>query len=170
MSRLTISIICIILTFLAGIFLLYPKYQDLTFLSDQIKRKEAELRSQEGYFLNLISLSEELDKHEEQLILVDSAIPSTLSLPAIFDFLQKTASKNGLILKAMDHATHPFSETLKETKISLEMSGSYSSFKDFLSDLEKSARLIGVESISFSASEEEITAFSFLVTLRTYSY
>ena len=58
---------------------------------------------------------------------------------------------------------------LKETQIKLQLVGSYPSLKSFLSDLEKSSRIIEVDSLSF-ATPEEIGPFTFDLVIKVYSY
>lgn len=55
-----------------------------------------------------------------------------------------------------------------ETKIDLVLSGSYSAFKNFLSILEKSARLIETESLSFSSPKEETFQFDLKIKIHSY--
>jgi Tfp pilus assembly protein PilO len=58
----------------------------------------------------------------------------------------------------------------KEYRFSLELSGSYPAFKNFLAILEKSAKIIEVENISFSSPAKDDSAFSFNVAVKFYSY
>ena len=95
----------------------------------------------------------------------------------VFKFIDNVGSQNGLILKeiAVDKVNSSKSiPRLKETHINFVVSGSYPSFKNFLSVLEKSARIIQIESISFRSSGvslkgEEIPTF-FNVGIKVNSY
>ena len=169
MKRLNIIIICFLSTIVLGAFLLYPKYQNFVVFEKQIKAKENELQSKQEYLSNLSENSEQLKKYQEKLLVIDAALPSTLSLPSLFDLLQKIASQNGLIVKDMNssYVTNP--EGIQEVRVDLKIVGLYSSFKSFISVLEKSARMIEIESFSFSTPQEgEI--FDFILTMKTYSY
>jgi len=169
MNRSIIIIICFLLTIILGAFLLYPKYQDFVVLKKQIEAKENQLQSKQEYLSNLSENSEQLKKYQEKLLVIDAALPSTLSLPSLFDLLQKIASQNGLIVKDMNssYVTNP--EGIQEVRVDLKVVGLYSSFKSFISVLEKSARMIEIESFSFSTPEEgEI--FNFILTIKAYSY
>ena len=169
MNRSIIIIICFLLTIILGAFLLYPKYQDFVVLKKQIEAKENQLQSKQEYLSNLSENSEQLKKYQEKLLVIDAALPSTLSLPSLFDLLQKIASQNGLIVKDMNssYVTNP--EGIQEVRVDLKVVGLYSSFKSFISVLEKSARMIEIESFSFSTPEKgEI--FNFILTIKAYSY
>ena len=169
MNRSIIIIICFLLTIISGAFLLYPKYQDFVVLKKQVEAKENQLQSKQEYLSNLSQNSEKLKEYQEKLLVVDTALPSLLSLPSLFDLLQKTASQNGLIIKDMDSSCVVNPEGIQEVGVDLKAVGLYSGFKSFISVLEKSARMIEIESFSFSTPEKgEI--FDFILTIKAYSY
>jgi len=58
---------------------------------------------------------------------------------------------------------------IKEMNFELGLSGSYSSFKNFLSILERSSKLIEIEKISFSVGEKE-KPWDFNLGIKVYSY
>ena len=175
MNRLVIFI-SILLFIIALVFLsLWPKYQDWRSLERRIREKEIELYYEGEHFSALEKISSELAESEAALSKIDSAIPQSPSLPGLFNFLQKTSSQEGLILKAMSPTSTYFSKEapgIQETQFNLMVSGSYSSFKNFISVLEKSARFIRIDRISLSSPEqaEENSIFSFSLELKTYSY
>lgn len=169
MSRPITIIVSFLLTLVLGVVLIYPRYQDLQFIQEKIEELKIELQSKEEYLSNLNEVSEELKKYETELSIIDSALPSDPFLPALFDFLQKASSQNGLILKAMSPVSGLPSEGLKETRVNLKMTGSYTSLKGFLSVVENSARIIELESLSFSSSGE-LSPFDFDIAIKVYSY
>jgi len=176
MSRFVVIIICLLLTLAIGFFALYPKYQELTLLKNQIKGKKEELQFREEYLNELSKASNELKKYEEQLKIIDATLPSESSLPLLFDFLQKAGSQSSLILRDMSATEGSSSDNLKKINISLEASGSYSSFKDFIVILEKSARMIDIDSFSLNQSNEEsskdslVKVFNFNLAISAHSY
>lgn len=165
--------------------MIWPKYQESEALRLKIEEKETEIRYLEAYFSNLNQLSQELEGYEVQLSKIGFALPSdsSLALISLINFLQKASSQNGLIFKELGSfsiispktltetpglpETKPPSE-IKEIHLSFEVAGSYSALKNFLHTLEKSARLIEVENISFVYEEVEIFSFNF--EIKTYSY
>ncbi|MBZ9578322.1 hypothetical protein KJA14_00520 [Patescibacteria group bacterium] len=185
MSRLTLIIICFFLILLIGLFLIWPKYQNLGALKLEIEGKEIELQYLEEYFQRLDQLSQELKKYEAQLSKIDFALPSdsSLTLLSLINFLQKASSQNGLVFKELGSFSiilpkppaeasglqeSQLSSKIKEIYLGFEVAGSYSALKNFLNTLEKSAKLIEVEEVSFSFEEEEI--FSFIFKIKTHSY
>ena len=169
-----------LLSVLLIIFLIFPKYQNLNLLKKEISGKEDELSSQEEYFESLQKTSEELKKYEDSLLKIDTALPQKLSLPEFLNFIQKASSQSNLSLRGMSPAVTSSLEKaaegeprqgrggIKETRISFVLAGDYSDFKNFLSILEKSARLIDIENFSFSSSKEG--QFNFNLAIKVYSY
>ena len=165
-------IICLALSIFLGVLFLLPKYQNLKNLQLQVENKETEVRYRNEYFQNLRSLAGKLEEFKEDVAKIDAALPSDPSLPAFYNFLQKTTSENGLILKnigvfsASPMASNP---SIKIISIPFGASGSYASLKNFLGAIEKSARIVEANGISFSAPQKE-ELFNFSLKIQTHSY
>jgi len=170
MSRLFIIVSFLSLALILGIGLVWPKYQELKFLKQRSEEKRAEIEGREEYLQDLNKAAEVLKNYQNQLAKIDSALPPSLELEVLLNFLQKASSQSGLILKDIKPpVSQPSSEEeLKETELSLAVSGAYTSFKNFLSILEMTARLIEVESISFSSTKEGLQDFN--LKIKVYSY
>lgn len=180
MPRIFISFILLGISLVLGVIFFWPRYQELDNLRVQIENEKQEIQNQNEYYQELSLISKELDKHREELTKIDSALSLNPPLLSLLKYLQKIAPENGLILTGISSfLTKPIPERadIKEIQGSLKLSGSYSSLKNFLKTLEKSARLIEVDSISFSASQNkegetvEISEiFNFSLSIRTKSY
>lgn len=131
---------------------------------------ETTRRNQENYFEELRKTASRLEGYKDVVLKIDSALPSNPLLPELFNFIQKLCSQSGLVLSKIGTiSTNALPQgQLKETKAEITVSGNYSAFKNFLSGLEKSSRLIEVESVSFSATEKE--PFVFNLKIKIYSY
>ena len=152
---------------------LWPKFQELKIVQKNVEEKRAELQTKEEYALKLSEIKTKLEEYGQELSKINSAIPDDPSLPSLFSYLQKASSESGLILMDISPFTISPSKdltNLKEAVFSIKVSGSYPSFKNFLSALEKSARLIEAGNVSFSFSEEEGESFTFDLRLKAYSY
>lgn len=176
MPKIIISFICLLISVILIITLILPKKANLDFSQKIIEERKAEIQGKEEYFLNLKQLLEELKNYQNQLSKIDSALPEDPDLPLLFDFLQKSASQSGLILTSVKGSDLPTQPALgdekpdfQETKLTLTFSGSYPAFKNFLSILERSARLIEIESLRFSTPKKE-EAFNFDLTIKIHSY
>ena len=176
MNRLIVTIICLLISFILIITLILPKKEDLNLSQKKVEEKMAELRGKEEYFSNLSKISAELKNYTLNLSKIDLALPEEPDLPALFDFLQKSTSQSGLVLTGirLSALTPPVAlrerpSEFQEIKLNLGVTGSYSSFKNFLSILEKSARLIEVELISFSGAPKE-ESIKFDLQIKVHSY
>jgi Tfp pilus assembly protein PilO len=163
----------IIINFVAGFILVVlfgiSQYQDLQNLRWQANQMRAELQSRQNYFKKLTEISLTLDKYPTEMEKIKSAFPTYSSLASALDFFQKTASQESLVLKKVEFGNLSLvmeTPQVKNQIIHLEVAGSYSSFKQFVSILEKSSRLINIESLSFSLPEkEDIFLFSLNVSV-----
>lgn len=168
--RFYLIIIFLLATIFIGFFLVWPKYQEIAVVRLEIEEAEASIQQEEEYFSNLRNLSERLNQYQDQFSVIESTLPGKFYLPHLFDFLQKTCSQNGLVLQEISSSVSSLGDTrIQEIHVSLRVLGSYSAFKDLLSSLESSVRLFGIESISFSSSEEG-EPFAFSLEIKTHSY
>ena len=169
--RFLIIIFAMVATVLAvGFFLAWPKYQQIQQLKEEISMKEEELNSKTDYYSQIKKINSRLEEYQDSLSQVEQAISKSYSLPATFDYLQKVSGESGLILEDLSLESLNAQGILKEINLNLRVSGAYSSFKNFLSALENSARLFNIKNISFSSSEKTGQPFSFNLTIATYSY
>lgn len=162
-----------------GYFLISPKFQDLRIKKLEIETQDEEFRRKEEHLLNLENTLEGLSKYEDQIAKINSALPSRFSEPDLLNYLQRLSSENGLILKEIN-ASSLFAvkeipgEKIKKLPLSINLAGSYTSLKSFISSIYKSARLIEIKSISFlTITEEGVEAkdlFDFQLELETHSY
>ena len=167
-----ISIGLLILVILGGVLFWWPKLQDFSDKKEELTRKEIEVNQKKEYFVALNSLSDKLKGYSEELARIDSALPTDLSIPALFNFIQVSSSENGLVLENLTLGKTSSQKEMggaKEISLSVSVSGSYSAFKNFLSALYKNVRMIEVNSIKFSSPAED-DLFEFNLALTTYSY
>lgn len=170
--RFIVIAICLIVSLGLGFGIILPKHQGIKNLQFEIEKKEIELRYKEEYFSHLWEISEKLKEFEKSLAKIDSAIPQEPSLPSLFNFLEKISSQSGLLLKKVGPVSSVSLDEkpeIQEHSFSISLLGSYSAFKNFLTSLEKSARLIEVKSISFS-SPKKGTSFDFNLLIKVHSY
>jgi Tfp pilus assembly protein PilO len=167
-----VIIISFALVLILGGLILWPRFQDLRLLNRQIGEMQAQLQSQENYFSKLNDTKAEFKTYELELSKIDSALPDDPSLPSLLNFIQKACSQSGLVLKSIS----PFASSALEEKTqlqasqtSIQVSGPYSVFKNFLATLENSARLIEVENIAFSSPQEE-NIINFNLKIKVTSY
>lgn len=170
--------ICSVGGIIFGVNLLLPKFQEFQSQNKVLENKKNELLYKEEYFSKLQNVETQIKEYQAELDKIDVALPNYPSLPSFFDFLQTNTSQSGLVISDMGNFSVSNSKYsgLKEVSLKLDVSGPYESLKNFLSILEKSSRVIDVESISFKASDAEETKsqpediFVFSLSLKVYSY
>ena len=151
--------------------LVFPKYRNLDYFKKEILIREAELQSQEEHLQDLSGTLKEIEEKKESIAKIESALPEDPSLPDLLNFFQKAASQSGLILEEVSPETIRSSEEggIKDTLVDLVLKGTYFDFKNFLSLVEKSARLIEVNNTSFEASESG-DLLTFELSIKVHSY
>lgn len=170
-------------------FLILPKHYEFKILQQKTVEKEAEFKAKSEYYFRIEDLFEDLKRREEQLIKIDTAISAKPDFSSLLHFLQKVADERGVILTSLNfEKSSPLKikkvavagevpeikeeETgIQENLFNFNIMGTYSAFKNFLSALESSARLIEVESISLSSvtPDEETEIKSFEFKIKVYS-
>lgn len=169
MNKFFTIIISIALLSFFGYFYLYPSYT--TWQEDVEKLEEAQnkLETRNQYFEELKKIDRRLEDHKEGLAKIENALPDNFSLPKLYNYLQKSGAEHGLVVKKLDSeeiksqsdqsnnskatSTNGKNE-LKQKAINIKLSGSYSNFKDFIKEIEKSARLFSIESVSIETPKD----------------
>jgi Tfp pilus assembly protein PilO len=194
MPRLATIITCLLIAILLVAFVVLPKYREYSDANLKIKMKNIDIENQQKYFSQIKDTSEKLKNYSEELKKINYALPKEPFLPEVLDFLAQASSQNGMTFRKLTSSSvaspkapaatasssptpesekSKISPKLKEINVEFEVSGNYSSLKNFISTLEKSARLIEIESITFSSSQTktaEETSPTFVFKIKTYSF
>lgn len=191
MPRLATIIACFLVAILFGAFIISPKYREYSDTNLKIKIKNIDIDNQQKYFSQIKDVSEKLKNYSEELKKINYALPKEPSLPEVLEFLTQASSQNGMTFKKLTSSavispktaakvsgSSPTSESetspkLKEISVEFEVSGDYTSLKNFIITLEKNARLVEIESISFSSRQKKTAeGFSptFAFKIKTYSF
>ena len=169
------TILFFLSVFLISLFLV-PKYQAVSKLRNSLSDYEKALAEQRDYFKNLDEDLEKIDEYKDLMEKISLAIPKESSIVDFFNLIDNLASANGLSLEQV--GSFRISESkeisnLKEMETSFTVSGPYASFKEFISAIQNSARLIEVEEISFKSEagpgKEKAGIFDFSLKVKVYS-
>jgi len=161
------SIFFLIFSVLLFFLLISPKQVSLSTLNSELLQKKQEFESSDRSFQEILKTSERLKNYQEEISKVDSALPEDPSIPSLFNFIQKSSSQSGLLLENIGSINVKEEGKLKKWTTNIKLKGDYSSFKNFVSILEKSARLIKVEKISLLIEKETPT---YNLTISFFSY
>ena len=199
MNRFIFTIVTILLSVVVGVLMIYPKYQILEEKKVLIENKEQELKNIEERFAEVNEALEKLENYKEELAKIDIGLPDDPSVSTLLNFIKETVAIKQLSLTSLStnfissyekedsvpirenvnmedgesssagEAALP-AKTIQEIEVSLTVAGPYELFKSLLIELEESARLIEVESISFSYAGSAEGIYSFSLSLKTHSY
>lgn len=166
--------VCLILSIVLGVGFLWPKFQDLSLSVENVEQKEKEFEYNKKYFSDLSHIKTELAEYETGFAKISSALPDDPDMSSLLNYLQRASSQSGLVLKGISLFTASLSDSDESPEVykilfGLQVAGSYPSFKNFLSTLEESARIIEIENISF-LSPDEGELFTFNLRIKVYSY
>jgi len=165
----------LIVSIVIGVVFLYPKYQKFTNLQDKLSQKENELENQQSYLKFLNQINEKVKEKKDLMDKVTSAIPNEAEIPSFLNFLQEEARNTGVGLEDVNWRERIFkNDEQKQTEeylIDIQVSGSYLAFRNFLSVLESSARLIEILTTDFTmttTAAEEPTIFNLQLKIHSY--
>ncbi len=181
MSKLIIIIILIGLSAVFSYFLGLPQYNDLMALKSQVLDKQEELYNKEEYISQLRGFSDELKNHQKAVDKINYAFPEKADVPEVLVFLEQTASTNGLVIEEINVSSKAkissallISSKIKEKELNISFSGNIESLISFLAEVEQSARLLQIGSLSFEHIENDLApgqeVFSFEVVFKIRSW
>lgn len=165
----SITIIVLVAILLLSGTLLFKKYEALSYFRREIASKEKDLQSQEEYFQKLQNISDKLQENIDLIQKIDSALPPNPEIPELLSFIQRSASQTSLILGDINLGSMISGGNMKETRINFLVTGDYPHFREFLSLIENSSRLIEVRNIYFFYPEKgELFKFDLKITAFSY--
>jgi len=150
---IAIAIIIFIIVLLMYFFVV-PKYYEFRDLQGKLGEAEAEYNSKFAYYSEVTKIFRELEDRKDILDKIDNAIPSKPQLADLIYFFQQKGAESGLIVKniVLTKISPVNSESnIKEIVFSLNVLGNYQSFKNFLSLMENSSRLLEISNVSFGS-------------------
>jgi Tfp pilus assembly protein PilO len=173
MNKTILIPIFLIITLALVLGVVSPAYKSYKGKLDEMKTKEAELQTVKDYYSEVDKISGELAKYSPELAKINLALPNELSQAAVSDYFIKEISKSGLVFKdqivSVTSGQSSLNASLMENMTNLSLSGSYSALKNFLYNIEESARMIETDTLGFSAGKDD-SSLSISLSLKFYSY
>lgn len=157
-----------LLSFFLFFFFLWPKYLHTRQLQLEILTLEKGLENKAYYFENLQKIYQSLIEKPETKK-VEMALPLGEDFAQIFNYVQSLTKENGLALKDISFKKGKTSLSLGTTQaegnegvlkeigeinFSFKLVGEYPNFKNFVSKMEKSARLFQINNIQIVPQEK----------------
>ena len=179
MNKSFIVPILFFIALLVIVYIILPEFYNFDNLKRELDARNQEVESMENYYKRITATFDELKNYEDSLEKINSALPDSYFSPSLFNYLQKISAENGMFLKGVSLAMAPpkdrgvsteektSKQDVIEEYVNINLIGSYDSFKAFLKSIEKSSRMIEVESILIKIDEE---ALNYALLLKVSSY
>jgi Tfp pilus assembly protein PilO len=183
--------IIIFIIILLMYFLVVPKYYEFRDFQKRLGEVEAEYNGKFAYYSEVSKIFRQLEDRKESLEKINNAIPSKPQLADLLYYFQQTGTDSGMIVKnifltkisPIASESKASGNSVNEIIFSVDVAGSYRSFKNFLFALENSSRLFEVGNLGFGSSVSSKSAlsesadrtstqqaFSFKLEIKTHSY
>lgn len=186
-------ILCLLTSILIVWQFILPRYNQLASLGNEVGSLEQKISKLEKLDAQLNDLMMVYKQNEEMINKFYKILPAGKDIPGILDRFELLSFQSGMILSSID-----FSEGAKQTSVAtvsseeapasaapatagiieksplktltlnIKLSGTYDSFRVFLSNLENLVRLSDVQTISFSFSAENTDLADFGVATNVY--
>jgi Tfp pilus assembly protein PilO len=168
--KLLIVLVILVIFVPYFLFVLKPKYEQVSLKRNELKNKEEQLENLKKYRIDVQKLIENykaIDPKDVEAII--AALPSEDDMPGLFVQLETIALASGLNLLGIDITEKKEAMTIgginvKEMDISANLSGGeYENFKKFLGEIESNLRIFDLASVSYAPE-----AATYTVNLKTY--
>lgn len=144
------------------LFALKPTVNIILSLVSEIKEKNEISLKLQTKINNIAQAQNNYSSQSQQLLLVDEALPASLSLKEIVDYLELLFQQNEITVKNIDYEpitviekaskTKTKTDELQEVPFSFKVSGAYSNLKIILAQLENIRRIIVIDSFKINQS------------------
>jgi Tfp pilus assembly protein PilO len=151
--------IILLLIFLVGFFLVFPKYKEFKRTQLTLEEKKAEFNAKYEYYANVSDIYHKIQDRKDDFKKIDDALPDNPNLGRLAYYFEAASKENGLLLK--DFTLSKLSvgqsdpQTPGEVGFALDLFGDYNSLVNFIISLEKSAKLFEVDSVAFKSSDNQ---------------
>lgn len=159
----------IILTFFSisffAVFAIRPTALTISKLWREIKDKKTVQTQLEQKISDLSEAQSALASMEEDLILLDNAIPPTVEFSGFVRTIEYFASTHGLLISssrflniklyASEEEASASAAQIETHSFSLGLKGSFSDIRSFIADLEQLGRLISITNVSMQPSRRQ---------------
>jgi Tfp pilus assembly protein PilO len=177
------AILIIMLVILFGWFVVLPKNSQVSSKKAQLAAVEQQVQNLEADLEIVNKLVAELETSNEEIKLVDEALPLSNRPTRIALLMEEYARSSGMVVAQIniddldenvaagdkEVLAKPYdnSRSLTTTTVNVSVGGSIDQFKNFLTLLETSGRIVDVESFTVNSTED---AIRYDLKLLTYAY
>jgi Tfp pilus assembly protein PilO len=168
--KLISILIVLIILILSFLFVLKPKYDEVSQARQELASNQQEFADQKIYLDDIKKLISDYQKiNSADVEKINKVLPAEEDIAGLFVQVEAMAKESGLNLLGLDIAEKGETPELakskiKELDITLNLAGGdYSAFKKFLSVVESNLRMMEIISINFAPE-----AATYALNLKTY--
>jgi Tfp pilus assembly protein PilO len=177
------AILIVIVLAVFGWFILGPKFSQNQQTQAELDAVTEQRENLEADQAELNSLIAELEDSDEQVELLDEAVPLTARPTRVSLLIESFAQNSGMVISQLsigetdefiasgnkEELADPYqaSRALATIDVNLSVLGSIEQFRNFLILLEQSGRIIDVESLTVTSGED---SESYNLKVKTYAY
>jgi len=168
----TIVLISLVIIALIVVVLLVPTISSFARLKTRIAETEAKIETQNEFLVQLQVTAQRMEENKELVAKIENALPVGPDAASLLDFLDESATRNGVNLEEITwlDKNKTAEGKVQDYLMSINFSGSYYSFRNFVNDIEKSSRIIDIDQIEFNSKRERGLPIEFKLYLRIHSY
>ncbi len=176
-------IVLFVVVVLVGAFVVRPKYNSNQMKADELQKAKAQYEKVETDRAAMEKLLDKMDESEQDIALVDQALPLNGRITALNLLIDNLAVSSGMQLASIsteDMSSNvvagdeeliddPFgaNRKLQVINATVTVTGPVEQFRQFLKLIEKSPRLMDIDTIAISNQEDEVL---YKVRLKAYFY
>jgi Tfp pilus assembly protein PilO len=165
-----------------AVFAIRPTALTISGLWREINDKKNVQSQLEGKISNLSEAQSALESMEEDLQLLENAIPATAEFSRLVKIIEYLASDNGLVLSSNSFSNIKLYQSAQQAtasaaqiethSFSVGLRGTFSDLGSFINDLEQLDRLISITSLTIHSSKRQVRkgVFDLEVSLRSDTY
>lgn len=167
MIKATYSIL-FILSFLGAVGVVAPAIKDVLDMNKSIELHENKIKVNERYIDKIEGLINKREEYASEIEKVKNILPDNPEISALFSFLEDTARSKKMRIENLGNFKSIKKEEedfFKEVNFNFILEGSYEMFKEFITEVEKSERLVEINKI-----EIEEAGVSNIFTINATAY
>lgn len=173
-----ITTISLIGAFAILFFATWPGYQDLRDYIAKSEVREKDLERMIDYNQGLDEMIKKLDNnYQDKIKKIEDGVPNDHYVPSLFSEIEDISLDTGVKVENLsDFSEREYEPKAKIEKVEIELQvvGSYRNFKEFMTRLKNSARIISVKEVVINKptnfEEEGSSTLEYNLTVTTYSY
>ena len=161
-SEFVIPLVSVVISLVLVLLIIVPAIKTLPVATREVKNKQEQAEVLKNKIKVLEKLVDFKSVVDEDFMLLTAAIPSESQVPQLLTQIDQISKESGLSVVTMSYT---LSNTLTgEVDVTLTAGGNYDQIVGFLSNLEKSSRIVELDNLRYGENKDTEGNSSLLVT------